>query len=199
MLSFLREYLGTCTDEKAIDLIKDLLTGVWDSKKRCYVSHCMTYYDVYETSQFENLVFSSATARKLSEFLFRKGSKDSSPEELISDPLSGRRERGVGDKYPNPTIPVLGQTYLYSRNKNIPCLARYGMSDTKAFQAGRSSVQLAQKCINGFNKGGAGKTSHGKKISSDRRKGADLLLAYASQMPESQSFFGSDSWGTPNV
>jgi hypothetical protein len=187
MLSFLQEYLGTCTDEKAMDLIKDLLTGVWDSKKRCYVSHCMTYYDVYETGQFENSVFSSATARKLSEFLFRKESQNSNHEELISDPLSGRRDWGVGDKYPNPTIPVVGPTYLYSRNKNIPCLTRYGMSDTKAFQAGRSSVQLAQNALMALTKADRENLTW-KKISSGRRKGADLLLAYASQMPENQAF-----------
>ena len=75
MLSFLREYLGTCTDEKAIDLIKDLLTGVWDSKKRCYVSHCMTYYDVYETSQFENLVFHPQQHGNYQNFYFERDPK----------------------------------------------------------------------------------------------------------------------------
>ncbi len=187
MLSFLQNYLMACTDEKTVDLIKDLLTGSWDSKKQNYISHCMTYYDVYEIDQFSNAVFSFHTAQKLSDILLREELKVSDSKKLITDPLSGNQERGIGMKYPNPNIPVLGQTYLYSRNKAIPCLNRYGMSDTKAFQAGLKSVQLAQNVLAALTDPDQEKYTW-KKIASDRSKSADLLLVYASQISGNQAF-----------
>lgn len=65
IILFLKNYIPTCDDEKNIDFIRELLVGTLDKKSKQYVAGCMTYYDVYETSNFHNKVIDQDTAHAL--------------------------------------------------------------------------------------------------------------------------------------
>lgn len=46
----------------------------------------------------------------------------------------------VNGRFPGPNLPGIGETYLFSRNKDIPALARYGRNGPSAFPVGADLV-----------------------------------------------------------
>ena len=63
------------------------------------------------------------------------------PGEMGVCALSGAREALHTGNFPQPNLPGLGQTYLYSRNKDIPALARYGRISDGSFAIGGALAQ----------------------------------------------------------
>lgn len=58
--------------------------------------------------------------------------------------LTGRREVIEDDKFPQANLPVLGPTYLFARNPDIPSAARYERSGAASFQVAREvAVELS--------------------------------------------------------
>ncbi|WP_295046694.1 hypothetical protein [uncultured Paracoccus sp.] len=55
--------------------------------------------------------------------------------------LSGHPVTPHAGNFPQPTLPGLGQTYLFSRNSDIPSLARYGRTADASFPIGAELVQ----------------------------------------------------------
>jgi hypothetical protein len=106
--------------------------------------------------------------------------------EIIS-PLTGIKTCGVGDKYPNPNLPKLGQTYLFSKKSDTPCLSRYGMSGAEAFQAGREEVNKMNDAI-AFLTADARKNKTWSSISDSNRETPNLLLAYLADDPINDAF-----------
>jgi hypothetical protein len=54
--------------------------------------------------------------------------------------LSGATARLLQGNFPQPTLPGLGQTYLFSRNTDIRALARYGQNGPTSFPVGADLV-----------------------------------------------------------
>lgn len=128
-----------CNDDGILNYIKALLVG--NEKNGQYIANCMTYYDVYEVSRFDNLVSAKETQSSLIALLNEsEDSDDAGDEALLVSALTGRKTKGIESKYPNPNLPILGLTYLYSKKADIPCLARYGLTSVDAFPAGQDEV-----------------------------------------------------------
>lgn len=49
--------------------------------------------------------------------------------------LTGRSAKLHAGNFPQPNLPGLGQTYIYSRNRDIPSLTRYGRTADASFQS----------------------------------------------------------------
>jgi hypothetical protein len=65
---------------------------------------------------------------------------DGTPNEGGSCAFTGRLTRLLEGPFPQPTLPSLGQTYLFSRNTDIPALARYGRNGPTSFPVGADLV-----------------------------------------------------------
>lgn len=129
----------TLTDEQ-LDFLKQLLVGKKEWKTGGRVSGCMTYFDVFYRDDFPS-VLSPETGKALSNLLRQAGEQNPKEKNGIGiSPLTGERVQFIEGKYPDPNLPVIGPTYLYSKKRDIPCLERYGMTGLMAFSAGREEA-----------------------------------------------------------
>jgi hypothetical protein len=55
--------------------------------------------------------------------------------------LTGNAAKLHAGNFPQPNLPGLGQTYIYSRNRDIPSLTRYGRTADASFQADAELVR----------------------------------------------------------
>ncbi len=186
LVSFLKHYVLTCDNEKVIDLIKELLVGIWDKKTKKYGTSCLTYYDVYETNDFQNKVISHETAQILILLLNQTSIKETQESVTRRGSLSGTPQDGVGNKYPNPNLPTLGLTYLYSKKSDTPCLTRYRMSGTKAFQAGKIEVAMISDAL-AFLTHKLREGKSWKAMADSNRDKPNLLLAYLTDDPQNDA------------
>ncbi len=148
LLLFIQKRLAACDDKALLDLVKDLLVGSLKKGTDQYSANCMMYYEVYNDGEaFGNLVGTAETQRALTALLNLGAADGSKGSGQIISPLSGASAEGVGAKYPNPNLPILGLTYLYSKKSDIPCLTRYNMTGAEAYQAGRQEVEAINNAL----------------------------------------------------
>lgn len=188
LANFMQRKIAVCDSELELDCIKELLIGSWDPKSKKYVAGCMTYYDVYETEDYSNLTVSSETRQALVAVLNEH--ENTGVAEGVGNsisPLTGAHIVGIGDKYPNPNLPVLGQTYFYSKKSDTPCLRRYTMSGAEAFQAGKNEVSAIHDAIV-FLTAGTRKNKSWRIMSDSNRSNPNLLLAYIADDPKNDAF-----------
>lgn len=178
LLKLLKDKIAD-SDETLINYFKELLVGKLDPKTGRYKVGCMTYYDVYEKMKYKNLVFSEVTRSALITLLNQEQREDS-PK--YPSPLSGEITSGIGQKYPNPNIPLLGQTYLYSKKSDIPCLTRYFLTGANAFQAGKDEISKINDAL-AFLTAESRKNKTWRAISDSNRDKPNLLLAYLADDP----------------
>lgn len=188
LANFLYEKTASSNNEAEIDFIKELLVGSHNVKTGKYAASCMTYYDVHETSDFTNLVTSPATRRALIKLLNSENERRiKSGNQPVVSSLSGKRCVAIGDKYPNPNIPLLGLTYLYSKKSDTPCLTRYKLSGVEAFQAGNDEVMAINDAI-AFLTDKDRENKSWKAMSDSNRDKPNLLLAYLPDDPQNDAY-----------
>jgi hypothetical protein len=91
--------------------------------------------------------------------------------------VTGAKTRPVKDKFPQPTFPAIGKTYIFARNKQTESLARYGSNGTDSFVVGDDHANKLSAALCALTlPGREGKTW--LKVSSDQPGKSDLLLAY---------------------
>ncbi|HEY2584279.1 MAG TPA: hypothetical protein VGI81_00790 [Tepidisphaeraceae bacterium] len=91
----------------------------------------------------------------------------------------------VASKFPQPNLPLLGQTYLFARNKDIPANDRYGRFSADSMPVGQDTAIRLAAAI--------------EALTADHRKGVtwrsipgespdqtDLLLAFVEAVPEAE-------------
>lgn len=188
LLNFLCQKIASSNNEAAVDFIKELLIGSLNEKTGKYVSSCMTYYDVHETADFANLVASPATQRALINLLNSENKSNvKSENQTAVSSLSGKRCEAIGDKYPNPNVPLLGLTYLYSKKSDTPCLTRYELSGVEAFQAGKNEVKAINDAI-AFLTDKNRENKSWKAMSDSNRDKPNLLLTYLPDDPQNNAY-----------
>lgn len=170
--------------EQQLDYYRNLLVGQWNAAQH-YVSGCMTYYDVCEMSAYECLVASLSTEEALIRLLNQRdvARADSAVQQQCY--VTGNIGQVVQGAYPNPNLPVIGLTYLYSNNPDIPCLQRYGRSGVRAFQVSESSVQQMNDAL-AFLTAEDRLNKTWRPVASLTRDKPDLLLAYLTDHPNNQ-------------
>lgn len=188
LANFLYEKIVRSNNEAEVGFIKELLVGNLNEKTRKYEAGCMTYYDVHETADFANLVASPVTQQALINLLNSENdSKIRSEDQHVVSSLSGKRCAAIGDKYPNPNVPLLGLTYLYSKKSDTPCLTRYELSGIKAFQAGKNEVMAINDSI-AFLTDKNRENKSWKAMSDSNRDKPNLLLAYLPDDPKNDAY-----------
>lgn len=91
--------------------------------------------------------------------------------------LTGQLVEIEDDKLPQATLPILGPTYLYSKNSDIPSAWRYGVAGPQGFPVSRELVRRLKDAAEALaSKERKGRTWSG--VASERPKQYDLLLAF---------------------
>lgn len=187
LIQLIIDKMSVC-DYELLDYLKELLVGKLDKKTGRYKAGCMTYYDVYERMNYKNLVLSDSTRTALIKILNTNHNVDEEGE--LKSPLSGQLTTGVGQKYPNPNLPLLGQTYIYSKKLDLPCLSRYSMTGSNAFQAGKDEINKINDAI-AFLTAESRKNKTWRAISDSNREKPNLLLAYLTDAPDNDALLAS--------
>jgi hypothetical protein len=106
------------------------------------------------------------------------------PNDDGSCALTGSLTQLLEGPFPQPTLPSLGQTYLFSRNTDIPALARYGRNGPTSFPVGADLVSRFSGALKAVTiEERRGKTW--RLLPAEAGDGQDLLIAFvASAMDE---------------
>jgi hypothetical protein len=118
--------------------------------------------------------------------------------------LSGTEQPLLTDRSPEPNLPLLGETKLFSMNESTPCQQRYGLTGMRVVPVGQrtaTDLQNALKFITGAELKGrtwrsvaSGRFESG---SGAKREQPDLLIVYVEGQPVIDAnvadFFGADS------
>jgi hypothetical protein len=97
--------------------------------------------------------------------------------------LTGQPSALVTDKFPQPNLPVLGQTYLFARNRDTAANNRYGRFSTEAMPVGQDTAIRLAAAIEAL-------TDDSRRgftwvpISGEAPKQTDLLLAFVDEAPD---------------
>lgn len=138
--------------------------------------------DLVDLKKFEYRVADPAAPQEWSTLLLQHESPPQGIAAGFTCALSGETDVHVGDKMPNPNLPILGPSYLMSMNPDIPCQTRYGRTSTDIFSAGRKTVlQLNDSLLFVTDASRRYKTWIG--IPSAFKDENDLLIAYLEEEP----------------
>lgn len=96
---------------------------------------------------------------------------------LIVCSLTGGDVPGVGEKYPQPTFPAVGKTYLFSRNKQTPSMSRYGINGTDSYQIGEVPANQLAAALSALTQPDR-ENKTWINIPSDKPKKSDLLIVF---------------------
>lgn len=187
LLDLIKEQLERCDDEALVDLFKELFVGQLNPnekqrEKKPYICKVMTYFEVREAHLYANLVGSDVTRRSLIDLLQEKQEQT----DTVVSPFETQLVKGIGRKYPNPVLPVLGQTYLYSKKETTTCLERYQLSGSQAFQAGREEVDKMNNAL-AFLTAAERENKTWRRMTDAHRNKPALLLAYVAQDPQNDA------------
>jgi hypothetical protein len=97
--------------------------------------------------------------------------------------LTGHPSRLLSGSFPQPNLPVLGQTFLFARNPDIRAQGRYGRFAAEAMPAGEDTVirlAAALKALTSADRRGI----TWRPIPGEAPQQSDLLLAFIESAPE---------------
>lgn len=188
LIEKIKNQISATNEKKLLDFFKLLLVGKFDKKSKKYVSGCMFYFDIYETDEVYCKVIDPKTERALIKLLNKEHVVDNAQNGDIGIcVLSGQEQEIIKDAYPQPNLPVLGNTYLYSKNTSaIPCLIRYKLDGSNAFTASKETVNSINDALAFLTKP-RNENKTWKYIDSSNRKDPNLLLAYLEDDPQNKA------------
>lgn len=85
--------------------------------------------------------------------------------------------------FPQPSVPRLGQIYLFSKNADIPAAFRYGRADTEALPVGADLAQRFAGALDALTAPDLESKSW-RGVPGERPKSGDLLIAFVRGVPE---------------
>jgi hypothetical protein len=132
------------------------------------------YFDVAR-GDFTRDVVSSDHVALISEALQNAGD-DSKEADKVCAYMGMRTRLHIGN-FPQPTLPVLGQVYLFAKNEEIKAAHRYGRSADDAMPVGSSLMQRLAGALDEVTAGH--RRGHTwRSVPGERPKQRDLLLAF---------------------
>lgn len=97
--------------------------------------------------------------------------------------LTGEKTALVSDAFPQPTLPVLGQTYLFARNKDAPTNTRYGRVGADAVAIGSAEASALQAAVEAVTRD-EWRDRTWRSIPGERPKQLDLFIAFVPGVEE---------------
>lgn len=171
--------MGVIAQEHGANLLFGKLNARTEEREEWQVTFIL---DVSDPENFHYQVADSDVALAWSEALFQSDHTAPLPGEFRCA-LSGRVDTSIGDKMPNPNLPLLGLTYLMSMNADIPCQTRYGQTSTKIFPVGATSAQALTDAVRFITQADRRDKTWAAVPNAYRDK-SDLLIAYLEDAPQ---------------
>lgn len=84
--------------------------------------------------------------------------------------------------FPQPTVPVLGQLYLFSKNSDAPAAHRYGLADVAGLPLDAALPQMLAGALDAVTKVEQ-KNKTWRDVPGDKPKAYDLLVAFVNDVP----------------
>lgn len=196
LLQLIKNQLITFEDP-LLELIKDILIGKWDRKKDTFVSSIQIAFDIYDSAQFEYKVKDLRLKNTLIDELNKRDVRENSSMKVEGCYLTGQFHVIEKDKYPEPKLPSLGKTYLYSNNKDIPCLTRYKLKSLQAYNVGKDTIAEINNAISFLTQDDR-EFKTWAKIPGSRDKEVNLLIAYVEDEPEIEDELARLLGGAPS-
>lgn len=171
----------------AWELVEQLLFGKWHEKENAYKAFDIPIVlDVDNYSDFTLRIFDEFIKKQVNDVLFQADGPRNGQGICALSGMSGELEN---DKFPEPKLPILGQTYLYSMNKDAKCHSRYGRISAASYLVNKElAVELQNSLL--FITASERKGKTWCSVPSSKRKERDLLIAYLERMPDSDIDFG---------
>lgn len=168
------------------DLALAILCGKPNPKKQKLEAWAITMIlDVADLDQFDYRVADPAVPSEWSTLLFQSEATATgmSGAARFVCALSGQPDSRMGDKMPEPNLPMLGPTYLMSMNKDTPCQVRYGRTSTGIFAVGKGTIQSLKDAIEYITKPER-KEKTWTGVPNGFKKKNDLLITYLEEEPD---------------
>jgi len=184
-------------EEPLLELIKDILIGKWDENKGEFLSGTQIAFDVYDAHEFEYKVKDIKLKNVLISELNKRDEIENKALKNDCCQLTGVHQAIEKDKYPEPNLPYLGKTYLYSNNENIPCLTRYKMKSLQAYKVGKEIVAEMNNAL-GFLTQNDREYKTWVKVPGSKDKELNLLITYVEDEPETDDDLAKLLGDAPN-
>jgi|GEM_PF-638740 len=169
------------------DLVERLLLGKWDEKEHTYKSYDIPIVlDVDNYSDFSFRIFDGLVKKQVNDALFQHKGVGSDQGVCALSGVGGELEN---DKFPQPKLPILGLSYLYSMNQDAKCHTRYGRISVASYPVNKElAVKLQNSLLFITSTEREGKTWCS--VPGNSRKERDLLIVYLEKMPVNEIDFG---------
>lgn len=165
----------------ALDLAEKLLLGKWDNKNKELQSvNIPVIIDFDDYTAIGQRIYSEKNKFDTIKCLAETEIQDDNG----IDSLTGNTASLIS-KAPQPTLPLIGPTYLMSMNKHADCHYRYGAVSTDIFPVGNDTVEKLNNAINFITKSER-RSLTWNDVPNPQPKKKDLLIVYLEDMPNSQ-------------
>jgi hypothetical protein len=172
---------------ESLEVLEQLLLGKWHNTKKIYESGDMSIVlDVDNYSDFKFRIFNEEIKKHVSKALFQKKKQKDSHDKCSLSGLVGPLER---KKFPVPKLPILGQSYLFSMNKDAPCHYRYGKVSAENYLVNVDLTNELYSCFL-FITDPKRKGQTWCSVPGSDKKERNLLISYLEKMPISEIDFG---------
>jgi hypothetical protein len=164
--------------------VLDVLFGRLNRKGTRDPWQCIPFLDLKNLSRVSHRIADASVASAWSKAMLAPADADPQTKNVLCA-LTGDVGPAIGDKMPNPTLPLLGGTYLFSMNADIPCQTRYGQRSTHLFPVTQDAVQGVNNALQHM----TAPDQRGKtwsSVPSGTAETPDLLIAYLESAPEGQ-------------
>lgn len=175
----LLENLHFSAREECLEIAAALLLGSFDKKTKQWKCSGALLFEAVGSS---HAIYDPRIIPALSEALSCSKAVEKKESSRVCG-LTGLPEQLLDGNFPQPNLPVLGQTYLFSKNKDIPANGRYGKFASDAMPVGRKkAVELAAALCALTDEKLKGTTW--RSIPGEAPKKSDLLLAFVNARPD---------------
>jgi hypothetical protein len=160
-----------------LEVARAILVGKFDKKRNCWVCDGAL---LFEASGYGVSMVHPMTVVRVSEALRVAGnsSKDAKDTGICS--LTGVKATLLTGNFPQPNLPVLGQTYLFSKNRDIPANDRYRHFVMVVSEDAAMRIDAALRALTSKERDGV----TWRAIPGEGSKQSDLLLAFVAEAPE---------------
>lgn len=167
-------------EEDWLNVAIAILVGKFNTKKRQW--ECAGGL-LFEADGFPLRIFDLKVALQLSRVLSEKATAATNRTESSVCRLTGLETPLLSGNFPQPNLPVLGQTFIFAKNKEIPAAHRYDRFAAEAMPVGQSTVErlaASLKALTAEQRRGKTWTD----VPSDAAKQKDLFLAFVEAVPD---------------
>jgi hypothetical protein len=173
-----RELLRTA-EASWVNVAAALLVGRIDSKQRIWKCAGVLLFDCDADIPIHDGRLASAVSGALDE----RENAGSAGSKVGRCALTGGQGLLLSGSFPQCTLPVIGQTYLFSKNTDVPANDRYHRFSSDSMQVGRETVARIGSTLRALTSAErSGKTW--RKIPAQASKENDLLLAFVAAAPD---------------